>query len=199
MLRDKATGEAWIHDDENRTHYWDGKQFSRSKVQFDDRATHDLAYVGAHDTCHERVVIWPGKHGWLVLQRYGRSVLWHSAHYYSSRGQAEVDRIVWFKAASPLEAQRLMKLVIASAPKSAKPIDPWFDKKLGVIIRHYSGDGLTSVGVKDNILGTGRRFVEKFPTHAEAVIAFEKLEIERLRSGSTIQRFSAQSPEDDED
>jgi len=190
-LRDPNTGEAWLDDDEGRSHYFDGKAFRSSEIVIDARAKHDIRYVNARDACDERVVMWPGKHGWCVLQRYGRAVHWHQARYESSRGQAEVDKMLWLRAPSPEAARRIMDLVRAAQPKAVRTIDPWRDSKLGVIVRQYSGDGLTSVGVFDNKLITGPRLVETLASHEAAVRAFERLEIERLRNGSVLKRFSA--------
>ena len=195
MLRDPDTGEAWLLDDEGHSHYWNGAAFAPTSVTFDEDARHDLRYVNQHAACDERLLVWPGKHGWLTLQRYGRSVFWHAATYYTSRGQAEVERQLWFTAASPRAAHRMMQLARLTVGKSARVIDPWRDTKLGVIVRTYSG-GACSLGVNDNELGTGARFVERFASHAAAVRAFELIEAERLRSGATIMRLSAMANDD---
>ena len=191
LIRDRKSGEAWLHGDRGSL-YFDGVQLVESNVIFDDESRHDHVHVAAADSCDERVVLWPGKHGWLVLQRYGRAVLWHQAKYYASRGQPEVERLVWFRAPSPASARRLMGLIGTESP--ARAIDAWFDKKVGVIVRQYSGDGTTRLGVHDNKLVTGKRVIETLASHAAAVAAFEAIEIERLRNGSYIERFRAWDP-----
>jgi len=191
MIRDRKTGEAWLHGDRGSI-YFDGKQLTDSPVVFDDASRHDQVHVAPYDTCDERVVLWPGKYGWLVLQRYGRAVLWHAAKYYPSRGQPEIDQLLWFRAPSPAYARRLMRLIGEASP--ARAIDPWFDKKVGVIVREYSGSGTTLLGVHDNKLVTGRQTIETLANHADAVRAFEAIELERLRNGSYIERFRAVDP-----
>jgi len=191
LIRDPKSGEAWLQGDTGSV-YFDGRRLAESNVVFDDDSRHDQVHVANYDTCDERVVLWPGKHGWLVLQRYGRAVLWHQAKYEVSRGQPEVDRLLWFKAPTPAFAKRLVNLIRAGS--TGRSIDPWFDKKLGVIVRSYSGSGTTQLGVHDNKLTTGRRIIETLATHEDAVRAFEAIEIERMRNGSYIDRFSAIDP-----
>lgn len=191
MIRDRTSGEAWLHGDRGSL-YFDGKQIVESPVVFDDESRHDQVHVAPYDGCDERVVLWPGKYGWLVLQRYGRAVLWHQAKYEVSRGQPEVERLLWFRAPSPAHARRLMRLIGEASP--ARAIDPWFDNKLGVIVREYSGSGTTELGVHDNKLVTRRRVIETLASHADAVRAFEAIELERLRNGSYIERFRAVDP-----
>jgi len=191
LIRDNKSGEAWLHGDRGSI-YFDGAQLLESPVVFDDESRHDQTHVAPYDSCDERVVLWPGKYGWLVLQRYGRAVLWHQAKYYPSRGQPEVEQLLWFRAPSPAYARRLMRLIGEASP--ARAIDPWFDKKLGVIVREYSGSGTTELGVHDNKLVTRHRTIETLDSHADAVRAFEAIELERLRNGSYIERFRAVDP-----
>jgi len=192
MLRAAATREVWLLDEDGATHYWNGSELAPTTVSFEERGT-GYRHLTQYDGADERVLLWPGKHGWLALQRYGRVVLWHEASYYSSRGQAEVTCLYWLKASSPVEAQRVMRLVAAAREKAGKPIDPWSTPKLGTIIRHYNKDGLNQVGVDGTRLTLGKRTIEDFPGHADAVVAFEKIEIERFRNGSMLERLSAQA------
>ena len=199
LIRDPKTKEQWLYNrDANRSYYFDGKRYRDSDVWFDDHARHDIAKTAYASQCDERLVIWPGKHGWLVLQRYGRYVLWHQGQYYTSRGQAEATKIISFKATSPAQAQRLMQLIRIAQPKAARVIDPWFDPKVGVITRDYTGEGLTSLGVQGN-KHVRRHWdtlydIETFDSHEAAIVAAEQLEIERLHSGSSIERYNAVLP-----
>lgn len=185
MIRDPKTCEAWLLDEDGHSHYWKGDDLAPSTVQF---GLDVLTGLMQADTCDERQLYWPGKHGWLALQRYGRVVLWHAATYYVSRGQAEVEKLELFKAGSPVEAQRMMALI---ATGKGKPIDPWETPKLGVIHRHYKGDGISGLGVKGASLVTFKRTLETLGSREEAILAFEKIELERIRSGGMISRFTA--------
>lgn len=187
ILRDRASCEAWLLDQEQNTHYWNGRELAPSTVRFDPRPYASFRYLAQHDECDERTLYWPGKHGWLVLQRYGRAVLWQGATYYSSRGQAEVTRQMWFKTATPAEAQRLMKLIAGNA----KPVGPWEDDKLGTLFRTYNNGNLVSLGVKGKTLVSRAGVLERFATHQDAAAAFDAIEIERLRSGYMIARLQA--------
>jgi hypothetical protein len=192
VLRAASTREVWLVDQDGATHYWNGSELALSTLVVEERAS-GYRHLTQYDGCDERELYWPGKHGWLLLQRYGRVVLWHEAIYYSSRGQGEVINLRWLKASSPAEAQRLMRLIAASRDKAGKPIDPWSTAKLGTILRHYKKDGLTQFGV-DGARWTGRkRTIEEFPTPSDAVVAFDRLEIERFRNGSMLERLEAQA------
>ena len=190
MIRNAATCEAWLLDEDGQSHYWKGDDLATTTVHF---SLDELAHLMQSDACDERQLFWPGKHGWLALQRYGRSVLWHEAKYYPSRGQAEVQQLVFFKAGTPAQAQRLMKII--AGPKNT-PTDSWEPHKLGPIFRIYDGDGIKSLAVKDKTLITRSTTLEKFPTREAAILAFEKIELERLRTGGMIERFVAQANRD---
>lgn|GEM_PF-3330401 len=190
MLRNTATCEAWLLDEDGQSHYWKGDDLAKTTVHF---SLDELAHLMQSDACDERQLFWPGKHGWLALQRYGRSVLWHEAKYYSSRGQAEVQQLVFFKAATPAEAQRLMWII--GGPRNT-PTDSWEPHKLGPIFRIYDGNGIKSLAVKDKTLITRSTTLEKFPSREAAILAFEKIELERLRTGGMIQRFVADANRD---
>jgi hypothetical protein len=55
----------------------------------------------------------------------------------------------------------------------------------------YKGDGIKSLAVKGKALITRRTTLEQFPTRDEAILAFEKIELERIRTGGMIERFAA--------
>jgi len=185
QVRNAKTCEAWLLDEDGTTHYWKGGDLAPTTVHF---GLDELTHLMQSDACDERLLYWPGKHGWLSLQRYGRAVLWHAAVYYGSRGQAEVTKLTLFKAGSPAEAQRMMALI---AGTKNKPVDPWEPPKLGPILRMYKGDGIKSLGVKDKALITRRTTLEEFRSREEAILAFEKIELERIRTGGMIERFAA--------
>lgn len=190
QLRNAATCEAWLVDEDGQSHYWKGEGLAPTTVFF---GLDELAFLMQADACDERTLYWPGKHGWLSLQRYGRSVLWHQAKFYPSRGQAEIEHLTFFKAASPAQAQRLMTII--AGPKNT-PVDSWAPPKLGPIFRIYKGDGITSLAVKDKALITRSATLESFPSHEAAILAFEKIELERIRTGGMIERFVAQANRD---
>ncbi|MFN0248262.1 MAG: toxin-antitoxin system YwqK family antitoxin [Kofleriaceae bacterium] len=189
-LRNAPTCEAWLLDEDGVTHYWKGDDLAPTTVSF---GLDELAHLMQSDACDERQLYWPGKHGWLALQRYGRSVLWHQAKFYGSRGQAEVEQLTFFKAGSPAQAQRLMKII---AGTKNKPVDPWEPPKLGPIFRIYKRDGIKSLAVKDKSLVTRSTTLEKFSSREAAILAFEKIELERIRTGGMIERFVAQANRD---
>jgi hypothetical protein len=190
IVRDAKTREAWLLDADGQTHFWKGDDLAATTVRF---GLDGLTHLMQVDACDERRLYWPGKHGWLALQRYGRTVLWHAARYYVSRGQAEVEKLMMFKAGSPVEAQRVMTLI--AGPKG-KPIDPWETPTLGAIFRVYRNDGIKSLAVKGRTLITRGTTLETFPSREAAILAFEKIELERIRTGGMIMRFVAAANRD---
>jgi hypothetical protein len=188
LVRDPATCEAWLLDADGETHHWTPAGLAAPTVRFSGRPGDELVHLAQSDACDERRLYWPGKYGWLALQRYGRSVLWHAARYYPSRGQAEVERLAVFKAGSPVEARRMMDRIAGGKPG---PVDPWEPPKLGPIFRIYRGEGIGSLAVRGKSLVTRGTTLETFPSREAAIVAFETIEIERIRSGGMIERFVA--------
>jgi len=194
-IRDAA--QAWLRSPDGRTWHFDGKKLVPATLETFERKDHDLRFIGYADVCDERLMLWPGKHGWISLQRYGRYVMWHRGSYEPSRDQAEAFRTRWLKARSPHEASRFMQRISAARAKATRMIDPWFDNKVGIIVRKYSGKA-TSLGVHGDKLvkATIRelRVLEQLASHEEAVAAAEHIELEYMRSGWVLERLVAIQP-----
>ena len=82
----------------------------------------------------------------------------------------------------------MVALFERAAPKAAKEIGWSRGKK--AVVRFYSGGPIGGVGVLgDTWIDNNGDPIQTFASHEEAVQAFERMEIGRLRAGQRIERF----------
>jgi len=181
-IRESDSGEAWLLDsDTARTWHWIDGNLEPSRITIDVVRWGEHLHVAEASRCDERTFAWTSKHRWRLGQRYGSNVLWQCGE----RTQFGVNVIleqVWLLTRSPREATRILTILIDGLDSA----DP-FRKKNLPLLRSYQGVpgrmGVDDTAVADPL---ETRVLEQHDSHAAAIAAFDRLELERFRRGECI-------------
>lgn len=170
------------------TWHWTDGHLEPSRITIDVVRWGEHLHVAEASRCDERTFAWTGKHRWRLGQRYGSNVLWQCGER-TQYGVNVVLEQVWLLTRSPREATRILAILIDGLDGA----DP-FRKKNLPLLRSYQGlpgrmgvDDKTVVTQQPDPLET--RVLEQHDSHAAAIAAFDRLELERFRRGECIWTF----------
>lgn len=170
LLQNKNTREVWIlaiHKDYNyydvykfvkkrgnpfKVFYWNGSKFSKDPLftyypynEYDEGCIKKITTKPFDNI----VVYWSGKHSYHIIQQYSQYVIWYIGKYFHSQDSSFIDETYLFTCKKKQSVSNLLNLIISNLPQSFKLIDPFYNKKRGILIRDY-GFVEHSYGVFEN-------------------------------------------------